>query len=80
MVATLDGTAIDLDRAQIAVDGSHWLWTCDVSDAGEPLMCRLDGPLDTVLPLSSVLLNHGPIAPERQPTTAADYRRVLEAA
>lgn len=80
MTTILDGTVIDLDRVQVAVDGSHWLWTCDVSDAGEPLMCRLDGRQRTLLPITSVLLNHGPIAPERRPTTAADYRRVLEVA
>ncbi|EFE65850.1 predicted protein [Streptomyces viridosporus ATCC 14672] len=80
MTTFLEGTAIDLDRVQVAVDDSHWLWTCDVSETGEPLMARIDGPQRTVLPLASVLLAHGPVAPERQPTTAADCRRALEAA
>jgi hypothetical protein len=80
MTTDLDGTPVDLDRVQVALDGTRWLWTCDISDAGDPLMQRLDSPVPTVLPLPTVLTAHGPVLAERQPTTAAMYRQVLEAA
>jgi hypothetical protein len=76
----LDGTVIDLDRVQVALDGTRWLWTCDISDAGDPLMQRLDSPVPTVLVLPSVWMTHGPVLAEQQPTTSAMYRQVLEAA
>jgi hypothetical protein len=75
----LDGTTVDLDRVQVALDGTRWLWTCDISDAGDPLMQRLDGPIPTVLPLPTVRNTHGPVLAEQQPTTSAMYRQVLEA-
>jgi hypothetical protein len=76
----LDGTPVDLDRVQVAVDGSRWLWNFEHTDAGDPLMQRLDGLIQTVLTLPAVLITHGPVLAERQPTTAAMYRQVLEAA
>lgn len=78
MTSTLDGTVIDLDRAQLALDGTRWLWTFEHTDGGEPLMLRLDA--ETVLPLPVVYRDHGPLTPVPQPTTAAMYRQVLEAA
>ncbi|MEU1497357.1 phiSA1p31-related protein [Streptomyces sp. NPDC005732] len=80
MTGFLDGTAVDLDRVQVALDGTRWLWTCELSDAGDPLMRRLDDGKDTVLSLPVVAQWHGPVAALRQPTTAAEYRQVLEAA
>jgi len=79
MTTDLDGTVIDLDHAQVAVDGSRWLWTCGFTEYGDALMANLDSP-HLVLPLPTVIRGHGAIAPERKPTTAAEYRRVLEAA
>lgn len=79
MTADLDGTLIDLDRAVVAMDGTRWLWNRDISESGDFMMARLDGP-SPVLPLPVVLRGHGPITPVRQPTTAAMYRQVLEAA
>lgn len=80
MTTDLDGTAIDLDRVQQALDGTRWLWTFEHGDAGEPLMLRLDAQGAAVLPLSVVYRDHGPLTPVPQPTTAAMYRQVLEAA
>ncbi|MET9445435.1 phiSA1p31-related protein [Streptomyces sp. NPDC006610] len=80
MDVLIDGARIDLDRTQVAVDNSRWLWTCDVSDAGDPLMQRVDGPIPAVLPLHAVILTHGVLVPERQAPTPALYREVLEAA
>lgn len=80
MTTFLDGTAIDLDRAQVAADGTRWLWTCDISDAGDPLMQRLDSRVPTLLPLPTVIITHGPVSPETQAPTSAMYRQVLEAA
>lgn len=80
MTSLLDGIEIDLDRVQVALDGSRWLWTCEHNDAGEPLMLRLDRDAADSLPLSDVYRIHGPLAPQAQPTTAAMYRQVLEAA
>ena len=78
MTTDLDGTPVDLDRVQEALDGSRWLWTFEHTESGEPLMLRLDdGP---VLPLSVVYRDPGPLTPVPQPTTAAMYRQVLEAA
>lgn len=79
MTTDLDGTLIDLDRVQLAIDGSKWLWTFEHTESGEPLMLRLDGP-ETVLPLPVVYRGHGPLTPVPQPTTSAMYRQVLEAA
>ncbi|MFE0470573.1 phiSA1p31-related protein [Streptomyces sp. NPDC058947] len=79
MTTDLDGTPVDLDRVQIALDGSRWLWTCDISAAGDPLMQRLDGRVPTLLPLPTVAITHGPVIPAPRPTTAALYRQVLEA-
>ncbi|MFF4791916.1 phiSA1p31-related protein [Streptomyces sp. NPDC001276] len=76
MTSVLDGHVIDLDRVQVAVDGSRWLWTCDVSESGQPLMQRLDGG-GTVLTLSEVYVQHGPLTPAPQPVTAAMCRQVL---
>ena len=78
MTTDLDGTAIDLDHVQVALDGSRWLWTCELTGLGDALMANLDDPR-VVLPLPTMVLGHGVIAPERQPTTAAMYRQVLEA-
>jgi hypothetical protein len=80
MTTDLDGTPVDLDRVQVALDGSRWLWNCDISDAGDPLMQRLDSRITTVLPLPTVLSAHGPVLAEQQRTTSAMYRQVLEAA
>jgi hypothetical protein len=80
MTTDIDGTVIDLDRVQVALDGTRWLWNCDISDAGDPLMQRLDSRVPTVLTLPSVLFTHGPVLAEQQPTTSAMYRQVLEAA
>jgi hypothetical protein len=75
----LDGTVIDLDRVQVALDGTRWLWNFEHTDAGDPLMQRLDSRITTVLPLPTVLTAHGPLLAEQQPTTSAMYRQVLEA-
>lgn len=81
MTIDLDGTPIDLDRVQVALDGSRWLWTCDINASGHWLMAPLDGsPGARPLCLDAVIRSHGPVVPERQPTTAAMYRQVLEAA
>jgi hypothetical protein len=80
MTTILDGVLIDLDRAQTALDGSRWLWTFEWAEAGEPLMLRLDAVGAATLPLSVVYRDHGPVIADRQPTTAAMYRQVLEAA
>jgi hypothetical protein len=80
MTGFLDGTEIDLDRVQTALDGSRWLWTCEHSESGEPLMQRLDPAGAGILPLADVYTAHGPLVPQPQPTTAALYRQVLEAA
>ena len=80
MTILLDGAAIDLDRVQVALDGSRWLWTFEHTESGDPLMLRLNARGAAVLPLSEVYGQHGPVMPEPQPTTAAEYRRVLEAA
>ncbi|MFG3585044.1 phiSA1p31-related protein [Streptomyces sp. NPDC047990] len=81
MFGLLDGAVVDLDQVQVAVDGSWWLWTCELSDAGDPLMQRIDDDgCGQVLPLPVVSRGHGPVAALRQPTTAAMYRQVLEAA
>ena len=76
MTTILDGAVIDLDRVQVALDGSRWLWTCEHTESGDPLMLRLDtaGP---VLPLPEVYGQHGPVAPQPERTTAAMYRQVL---
>jgi hypothetical protein len=71
----LDGTAIDLDRVQVALDGTRWLWTCDVTESGQYLMQQVDG--SRTLPLSEVYGQHGPVSAERQPVTAALCQRVL---
>jgi hypothetical protein len=75
----LDGTLIDLDRVQLALDGTCWLWTFEHTDTDEPLMLRLD-TTQTVLPLPVVYRDHGPLTPIPQPITSAMYRQVLEAA
>lgn len=80
MFGLLDGTEIDLDRVQIALDGSRWLWTCEHTESGEPLMQRIDQAGAPILPLPAVYAGHGPLLPQAQPTTAAMYRQVLEAA
>ncbi|MFJ4974149.1 phiSA1p31-related protein [Streptomyces coeruleorubidus] len=80
MTTDLDGTPVDLDRVQVALDGSRWLWNFEHTDAGDPLMQRLDGRIPTVLPLPTVRNAHGPVLAEQQPTTSAMYRQVLEAA
>ncbi|MFF7308111.1 phiSA1p31-related protein [Streptomyces sp. NPDC008137] len=80
MTTILDGTVVDLDRVQIALDGTRWLWTCDISDAGDPLMQRLDSRITTVLALPTVLSAHGPVLAENGRPTPAMYRQVLEAA
>lgn len=82
MTTDLDGTPVDLDRVQIAPDGSRWLWTCDIDDAGQPLMARLDQPGQPgeTLPLDYLVRWHGPLTPDPKPTTAAMYRQILEAA
>ncbi|MGW5636685.1 phiSA1p31-related protein [Streptomyces sp. NPDC003832] len=79
MTTDLDGTVIDLDRAQEALDGTRWLWTFELGDSGQPLMARLGQPGETV-PLDYLIRWHGALTPVPQPTTAAMYRHVLEAA
>ncbi|MEU9267261.1 phiSA1p31-related protein [Streptomyces sp. NPDC048251] len=76
MHALIDGVLIDLDRAVVAMDGTRWLWNRDITESGNFLMARLDGP-SPILPLPIVLRGHGPIVPDRQPTTAAMYRQAL---
>lgn len=80
MTILLDGTAIDLDRVQVALDGSRWLWTCEHTESGQPLMQRLDQPHTASAPLADVYQAHGPLAAQTAPTNAAMYRRVLEGA
>ncbi|HEY9372844.1 phiSA1p31-related protein [Streptomyces sp.] len=80
MTSLLDGIEIDLDRVQVALDGSRWLWTFEHTEGGEPLMLRIDVAGAAILPLPDVYIAHGPLTPERQPVTAAQYRQVLEAA
>lgn len=82
MTTIIDGTAIDLDRVQTASDGTRWLWSCDISESGQPLMQRTDQPGQPgeLLPLDYLIRWHGPLTPMRAATTAAMYRRVLEAA
>jgi hypothetical protein len=80
MTTLLDGTPVDLDRVQTALDGSRWLWTFEHTDSGDPLMLRLDDGGQGVLPLPEVYGQHGPLTPEPRPTTAAMYRQILEAA
>lgn len=80
MTGFLDGEPVDLNRVQVALDGSRWLWTCEVSESGEPLMHRLGRPGARSVPLSEVYVDHGPLVSARQPTTAAECRQVLEAA
>ena len=82
MDAILDGARIDLDRVQVAADGTGWLWTCEIGDSGQPLMARTDlpGQPGEVLPLDYLVRWHGALTPERTAATAALYRRVLEAA
>jgi hypothetical protein len=79
MTSLVDGIEIDLDHVQVALDGSHWLWTCELTQSGQPLMLRVDGRSQDVQQLDYVARWHGNLAAERQPTTAAMYRRVLEA-
>lgn len=71
----LDGTAIDLDHVQVALDGTRWLWTCDVSESDQPLMQQIGGR--RILPLAEVYGQHGPICSDSLPTTAALYRQVI---
>ncbi|MFI1166495.1 phiSA1p31-related protein [Streptomyces sp. NPDC020801] len=80
MFADLDGTPIDLDRVQVALDGSRWLWTCEHTEGGEPLMLRVDTHGAGILPLPVVYRLHGPLVPESARPTTALYRQVLEAA
>lgn len=80
MTTDLDGTLIDLDRAQVTLDGSQWLWTCDVTESGEPLMQRLGRLLPNPLPLSEVYGQYGPLTARTERVTAAMCRQVLEAA
>ncbi|MER5584054.1 phiSA1p31-related protein [Streptomyces asoensis] len=79
MTTILDGTVIDLDRVQIAADGTQWLWTCDVSESDQPLMQRVDQPGQPgeVLPLDYLTRWHGPLTPRPQATTSSLYRLVL---
>jgi hypothetical protein len=79
MTTSIDGTVIDLDRVQLDLDGGQWLWTCEHTVAGEPLMQRLDRPGEP-LPLADVYRIRGPLHPQPGRTTAAMYRQVLEAA
>ena len=79
MTSNIDGIVIDLDRTQVTLDGSQWLWTCEINGSGEPLMQRLGALLPEPLPLSEVYLRYGPLSGRREPTTAAMYRQVLEA-
>lgn len=78
MTILLDGTEIDLDRVQAALDGSRWLWTCEHTESGDPLMLRIDSRDGAMLPLPVVYVDHGPVMAAAQPTTAAMYRQVLE--
>ncbi|MFJ7963198.1 phiSA1p31-related protein [Streptomyces sp. NPDC096324] len=80
MTILLDGTEIDLDRVQIALDGTRWLWTCEHTESGDPLMLRTGKASAGILPLPDVYAAHGPLVPVPQPTTAALYRQALEAA
>lgn len=80
MTSLLDGVAINLDRVQTTLDGSQWLWTCELTESGQPLMQRIGGLLPEPLPLSEVYGQYGPLTARTEPTTAAMYRQVLEAA
>lgn len=80
MTSILDGTVIDLDRAQVTLDGSQWLWTCELTESGEPLMQRLGRLLPEPLPLSEVYVQYGPLTARTERVTAAMCRQVLEAA
>ncbi len=82
MDAILDGVRIDLDRVQVAADGTEWLWACDIADSGQPMMARVDKPGQPgeVLPLDYLARWHGALTPRPEATTAALYRRVLAVA
>lgn len=77
MTTELDGTVINLDRTQVTFDGSQWLWTCELTESGEPLMQRLGRPLAEPLPLSEVYGQYGPLTARREPVTAAMCQQVL---
>ena len=80
MTSLLDGIEIDLNRVPVALDGTRWLWTCEHTDSGQPLMQQLDTARASVWPLDYLVRGHGPVLPDPTPTTAAMYRQVLEAA
>lgn len=81
MIAFIDGIGVDLDRVLVAVDGTRWLWTCDVDASGHWLMAPVGGYRGAQpICLDAVIRGHGPVTPERKPTTAAMYRQVLESA
>lgn len=75
MTALLDGTAIDLDRVQVALDGTRWLWTCEITESDQPIMQQLGRP--HLLPLTEVYGQHGPLTPDPQRVTAAMCQQVL---
>jgi hypothetical protein len=80
MTTNLDGAAIDLDRVQTTLDGGQWLWTCEITESGDPLMQRLGQPLPDPIPLFQLYGQYGPLTARTEPTTAAMYRQVLETA
>lgn len=78
MTGLFEGVEIDLDQVQVALDGSRWLWTCEHTELGEPLMQQLDNPRPAIWALDYVVRGHGAVTPDPQPVTAAMYRQVLE--
>jgi len=82
MTIIFDGACIDLDRTLVAADGTRWLWDCDITDSGQPMMARVDQPGQPgeTLPLDYLARWHGALVPAPQPTTAALYRLALRAA
>jgi hypothetical protein len=75
MTSLLDGVAIDLDRVQVTLDGSRWLWTCDINESGQPIMQRLSDR--RLMPLTEVYGHYGPLTPDAQRTTAAMCQQIL---
>lgn len=73
-----DGVVFDLDVPHLDVTGVEWRWIGVRTSAGEPLM-QASPSESAPIPLPDVYAMHGPLIPAPRPTTAAMYRRVLEA-
>ncbi|GGT85443.1 phiSA1p31-related protein [Streptomyces coeruleorubidus] len=73
-----DGIVFDLNVPHLDVTGVEWRWIGVRTETGEPLMQAMPDS-STPIPLPDVYAMHGPLIPAPRPTTAAMYRRVLEA-